>query len=498
VFNATTIGKCNQCHDPLAPHGGNYRDIKTCVLCHNPNNMRDTIPATGGEAAEDRGRYDGQVFFHRIHAGLEEEVVPDITYPQDIRNCETCHDKTAAGGASWYAYPSIAACGSCHSDLNFVTGANHVAGPATDASCASCHQPEGSVEWDTGIKNAHIVPLHSKQLKGYSAKILSVSNASPGKKITVTFQLKNGDGSFIDPAVYKVSANGALSIKLGGPTSDYTNAGMLANGQPFSESPASAATPAVYDPATGIATYTFTNAIPATAKGTYVVSIESRRPITLSPAPVKGPTSVNEGAPNQPFYFAVTGTTVTPRRTSVLIENCNKCHQDLNVVFSHGNQRIAIQHCVICHNPNGTDAGRRTADTLPAESISFARMIHRIHTGDQLEQDFTVFGFSGATNFNDVGYPGDRRNCLACHANAAAYGLPLASGLQPVNAPREYFSPLGPATAACTGCHDNRDVLAHAFINTAYFPNNPTVPAEACSTCHATGNDLGVDKVHAR
>ncbi|MGE5717747.1 MAG: multiheme c-type cytochrome, partial [Acidobacteriota bacterium] len=56
----------------------------------------------------------------------------------------------------------------------------------------------------------------------------------------------------------------------------------------------------------------------------------------------------------------------------------------------------------------------------------------------------------------------------------------------------------GSATAACTGCHDSRDVAAHAFLNTAFFPGSPTVPAEACGTCHATGADWDVAKVHAR
>jgi OmcA/MtrC family decaheme c-type cytochrome len=99
TWNASTLAKCNSCHDPLALHGGNYRDLKTCAMCHNPNNMTGTIAASGGEPAEDRGRYNGQVFWHRIHAGLEEEVVPGMTYPQDIRNCESCHDKAAAGRA---------------------------------------------------------------------------------------------------------------------------------------------------------------------------------------------------------------------------------------------------------------------------------------------------------------------------------------------------------------------------------------------------------------
>ena len=126
-------------------------------------------------------------------------------------------------------------------------------------------------------------------------------------------------------------------------------------------------------------------------------------------------------------------------------------------------------------------------------------MIHRIHTGEELTQDYTVYGNSGtAASFNEVLYPGDRRNCLACHVNAAAYTLPLPSTNQPVNAPRDYFSPQGSATAACVGCHDSRDVAAHAFNNTAYFPNNPTVPADSCGTCHGAGATYDVDKVHAR
>ncbi|HEX7615104.1 MAG TPA: OmcA/MtrC family decaheme c-type cytochrome, partial [Thermoanaerobaculia bacterium] len=260
TFNATTIGKCNQCHDPLAPHGGNYRDIKTCVLCHNPNNMTGPITVTAGEPPEQRSQYDGQIFFHALHMGKNKETVPDITYPQDIRNCATCHDPAAVGGASWYTFPSIAACGSCHDDLNFVTGANHAAGPAADGSCTTCHKPQGDVEWDAGIKNAHVVPLHSAQLKGFNAKILSATNVGPGKKPTVTFQLTNGDGSFVDPGYFKVAANGSLNIILGGPTSDYTNPGELAAGQPFRD----AAQTATYNAADGTAVYTFAEAIPAT------------------------------------------------------------------------------------------------------------------------------------------------------------------------------------------------------------------------------------------
>jgi OmcA/MtrC family decaheme c-type cytochrome len=126
-------------------------------------------------------------------------------------------------------------------------------------------------------------------------------------------------------------------------------------------------------------------------------------------------------------------------------------------------------------------------------------LIHRIHSGDTLAQDFTIYGFGGgASNFNDVTYPGDRRNCVACHVNIAAVTLPLPITNQPVVTDRDFFSPRGSATAACTGCHDSRDVAAHAFLNTAFFPGSPTVPAEACGTCHGAGATYAVDVVHAR
>ena len=78
TFNAMTVARCNQCHDPIAPHGGNYTDIRQCVLCHNPNGMSGT-----------RSPFDGQIFFHQLHQG-KNSTVGAITYPQDIRFCTTC------------------------------------------------------------------------------------------------------------------------------------------------------------------------------------------------------------------------------------------------------------------------------------------------------------------------------------------------------------------------------------------------------------------------
>ena len=482
TYRVTTTGRCNQCHDPLALHGGNYREIKTCALCHNPTDMVGQIPASGGEPAEERSTYNGQHFWHLVHSAAWEGA-EEITYPQDIRSCETCHDPAAAGGDVWYTRPSRAACGGCHVNVDFATGAGHSdknLPQADDTQCATCHLPQGDAEYDASIKGAHIVPSDSKQLKGLNVDILSVTNVGPGMKPTVTFKITENDGKALAPNTTGLS----MSLLLGGDTKDYFR-------QPFSES----AVNAQYNATTGVATYTFTNAIPADATGTWSIASQSRRTVALQKA--DGTTfNYTEGAFNEVFAVAVTGTTATPRRVAVDLAKCNTCHDRLGNLFSHGGQRLNIQFCVMCHNPNATDANRRPADHSadPAENYQFARMIHRLHTGAELTQEYTIYDRNGnPVNFNEITYPGDRRNCLKCHAgnNTNAYDLPMPAGTLNVVTPRDYFTPQGPGTAACTGCHDNRDTLAHAYLNTAPF-------GESCGTCHGEGADWAVSKVHAR
>ena len=52
------------------------------------------------------------------------------TYPQDIRNCTSCHDGSSTvsrttktkDGDNWKTKPSALACGACHDGINFATG----------------------------------------------------------------------------------------------------------------------------------------------------------------------------------------------------------------------------------------------------------------------------------------------------------------------------------------------------------------------------------------
>ncbi len=486
TWGVTTTAKCNQCHDPLALHGGNYFEVKACALCHNPNNM------TGANA-----EFNGQSFWHAIHSGNSPTIGP-ITYPQDLRNCTTCHDATAPFFFVWEKYPTRAACGGCHANIDFATGVNHTPqnlAVADDKACAHCHVPQGDVEWDASVIGAHTVPYKSTQLKGLKTQILSVSNVGPGTKAVVTFKITDNAGTVLDPKPFGSN----LNIVLGGPTTDY-GTGQTPPAQPFREN----ASGATFDGKQAV--YTMTNAIPASATGTWTFSIECRRTVNLQKG-VGGTISFTEGAINPVFYAAVTDAAPVARRRVIDTAKCNVCHDNLVL---HGGQRFiststptGVPECVICHNPNGTDSGRRPASANPPESIQMARMIHRIHTGEELTQDYTVYGFytppspPNPINFNEVTYPGDRRNCLKCHTSMTTADLPMPEGTLNVFAPRDYYSPQGPGTAACVGCHDNRDTLAHAYLNSPTLPGG-TQPAEACGTCHGTNSEWSPTKVHAR
>ncbi len=468
---------CNNCHDPLAAHGGTRRTTKNCVLCHTPQIPND---ANTGQS------FDFKVMIHKIHMG---ENLPSVeaggkygfgpstnytdfatvAYPQDIRNCANCHDPSAAEGYIWYSRPSRKACGSCHDTINWVNGDNHVAGPeADDSDCASCHLPQGETEFDASIKGAHVIPTKSAQLAGLKAQIVSVTGAAPGAKVSVLFKVTNGDGSPVTP-----SSLGTLSILLGGPTSDYTTnfresaKGATANGDAWS--------------------YTFNTALPADATGSWTASADVYRNVTIDNHTDSG-LSVRECAVNPVFTFAVTDAQPKARRTSVNLANCDKCH---DVLALHGGQRLKIEECVICHNPVADDSGSRLPAGATPESISFQRMIHRIHTGEELTQTDTIWGHGNSqSNYNEVRYPGDRRDCLACHV-AGAYTVPLPDGVIPTLTKLDYFTPMLPTAAACLGCHDSKPAAAHALTMTNAL-------GEACEVCHASDADFGVDKVHAR
>ena len=218
-----------------------------------------------------------------------------------------------------------------------------------------------------------------------------------------------------------------------------------------------------------------------------------------------GARMVNEALQNPVLDFSVDGSPVVPRRHVVDIGNCGSCHGTFSRGFSiHGNLRNQTDYCVVCHNPNATDFPSRktvTGADPDDQTIDFKHFIHKLHTGASLENPpYLIYGFGGAvSDFGDILYPGDRRDCAKCHVTSPAvtYLLPLPDG---VLATRETMISSGvettvgstpPIQDACLACHDAADAAGHAQLNTT------ADGMETCGVCHGEGAAFAVSAVHA-
>ena len=518
---------CNKCHDQLSAHGGSRSGLDLCIMCHQSQTID---PDTGNSMA-------ARVFFHKLHMGASlpsvkaggtyeiighNQAVSDYSTvvfpanPGDPRNCQVCHDPKsgAAQANAWLTSPNREACGSCHDDVNFVTGANHINLPeASDVACSGCHQAVGQYPFDPSITGAHTNPTQSPTAPGINLSIVSVANAAPGKAPFVTFTIKDNSGNAITMAQMTGGTNG-LSMVMAGPTNDYgyTNFGVTSTPGYVSET----VTGTAQCNSSGTCTYQFTHSIPANAKGTFAIGMQGRRALTINPG-TNAQVVTEYGAKNVVSYFSVDGSPVVPRRTVVSINNCNNCHSYLSV---HGENRNQIEMCVLCHNPSEGDESTRPSATVasdktaPVQGVNFAYMIHRIHTGENLAAlgaGYTIVGYGGSHNdFSDVRYPamsatgstGQTQSCYMCHVNgsesvlpitttAATSAVPAASGFNAVTNPSALVTPVGATTSACTGCHADVPPMAHALTQT-----DPRF-GESCAVCHGTGADFNATDVHA-
>lgn len=528
---ASTTAQCNSCHDPLVAHG-NRREVRLCAVCHT------------NEAVDERGRsVDLGVMVHKIHRGKElpsvvngapgsqyalyssfqrrdivfaeklaDGRVVGVGFPRAIEHCAACHSDGAT--AEYHlTRPSTAACASCHDDVNPSTettsagppGTNHFQGRGfEDGDCAFCHEPDSGREFDVSVAGAHVVPGRSRQLKGVDMQILGLSDHAAGQTPTVTFQVRERDGT----TLRSLSAFNRVAFTLSGPTSEY--ASMLVAVAAGAGSSGTLAGP----DDNGTFTYSFPFSIPADARGTWALGAEARRQVTLQAVEPIGPKVFQEAAPNPVVTFSVDGSDAVVRREVVDDQLCSRCHGDFSVDFSvHGNLRNRMEYCVMCHNPDQTDVARRRRDAAAVAAgdatatIDMKVLIHKIHTGEELsEKPYIVYGFGPPPvnftrfDFSDILYPGDRRNCRTCHL-PGTYLIPpfpgpargaLLTRLDPATGAEVPIGREGPVTSACTSCHDSAVAKAHAATQTT------SAGHEACAVCHAEGRSFPVSGAHAR
>ena len=470
--SVVTTDACNQCHDPLIGHGGSRLKVELCIMCHTPQTINPDTKLT----------QDMKVLIHKIHRGSSLPSVKAgtpyriwhrgawsdfsaVVFPQDIRNCTTCHAAAATQNTAWKTNPSAAVCGSCHDDVNFATGANHVNLPQPDDSmCKNCHTSNAASDFDASIPGAHLIPANSTSLPGLVTKVLKVDNATPGNAPTVTFSVMDKSNNPVD-----ISKITSIRVVLSGPNTDYeTGPGAIR----ASENPnATKGTNGVY-------VYAMTNKIPAGAVGSFTVSIEASNTVTLLPNTVIATPAVDAAQPVE-FYFSVDKSATVARRQVVSTAKCSACHMTLGAGFVHGGTRGATQECVICHNPSLTDG-------TSGDSVNLAWQIHSIHRGENLVNPYVL----GTTNYQSVLFPGDLRDCAACHLDST-YLVENVGAKALVASPGGFTKTTPPISAACQGCHDDIATASHALANT-------TILGESCAACHKAGEPASVDRVHQR
>ncbi len=477
---------CNNCHGQLSAHGGSRVEANMCGLCHNPDNVD---PETGNSL-------DFRVLIHRIHDGENLPSVQDgqpyyivghggsindfstVAFPQDVRNCTTCH---TGPDYERNLEASVPTCTSCHDNVDPTIALNHPGRPKEPDSCGRCHYPDMEEFDNELIPGAHVIPQYSSEVAGVNLELVSVENAAPGQSPTVTLRVTNNAGDVIAPADMDY-----LAVTLAGPTTDYTHRVTETIYRSSSDASNPAAPPAVEDAGDGAFSYTMNYVLPEDATGTYGMALEGYVMEQLKD--VDEPVRI--AGFNPVSYVNLDGGEPDARRQVVALDNCNSCHKDLAL---HGGIRQNTEYCVMCHNPLASDELQRPADSFPPVSIDFPLLVHRIHHGDEASNPLIVYGFGGSVhNFGEVRFPGNLQNCATCHVDSTYNNLPALETHSPILISQgdQLVTQIQPVRAVCISCHDTAAADGHAELQTT------ASDVETCTVCHGPDREFALDEIH--
>ncbi len=525
---------CFACHDRIEFHGGPRTDVAYCVTCHNPHSVDgDTASEPWG------GTVDMTEMIHKIHYGVDlangyfivgfrgsVNDYSEVHFPQDTRNCQTCHeesDDNTAQASNWRLVANRVSCGSCHDDIDWANG-GHPGGFSftDDTQCLDCHGPDATINnGEARTEEAHTIL--TQVVSGlFEFNILDVSGTGAGETPTIRFSVTDPtrDDEPYDlhnDSEWTTCAFGAsrLAISIGWSTTDYTNTGSGSHpAQPIGINPLAACGGSSVDNGDGSYTVTSPMAIPSGVTGSLAVTIDGHPAVEVAG-------SVERIAvTNAVEYFPVTDFSPMPRRNAVAIDRCNDCHNQLSV---HGNNRTdEPEVCVVCHNPNATDARQRFALDMPGDpatdcvsvlgeddvSIDMKYMIHALHAGGALEQPYEVCGFRNSVHVYDFLYPGKLNNCEGCHLPGGYYpaepdtilGTTISVGDDP--APTDDVV-ISPNSAVCSTCHISELAKQHMIQNGGDFAATKAADSslissgvETCALCHGPGGSSDVVEVH--
>ncbi len=422
-----TADACKKCHGPQfdeAAHASTYLDTRGCVICHSP------LGHYGTEMQADDAYLP--VLIHQIHAAIdnpafEEEVYKlgfgGVTYPQDIKDCVVCHTDSGLNLGTgneidnWKEHPTMEICGSCHTDINFATGANHDGGVQTDnTQCNACHL--NGTSFSKSVTQAHDTTPTGAIKSEFNVSI-AISNPANGSYFVA------GETPMV--TVTMTPADGGANV-------DYTAAqgetgsrdGILSEANLYVYGPRAKAVPVLTlgsttDPAFDAETDTATQshalfvgsdaqvktdssgfkyqllAIPTDMKpGTYMIRVEA----------------ADYGAVAADDWVTTSGNLITFQVGTATVEDkvagdsCVNCHgaTHMHQTGTHAhNVPFDTDYCLACHDQSGNYA------------IPIANRVHAVHSGNSDGDIYTIQG--GSRDWSDVTYPQDIARCVTCHTS---------------------------------------------------------------------------------
>lgn len=478
-----TAEACKECHGApfqQAAHANRYLDTRTCVICHSPLGHYGTRMQTDNAYLP--------ILMHQIHGAVDNPAFEDqirglgfgaVTFPQsftktggtaEIPTCTSCHTDSGLNLGTgdqidnWKTHPTAEVCGSCHTTLNFTTGANHPGGAQTDSTCTTCH-PASGFGFGQSVADAHDTTPTGVNVPEFDVTLsitppangtYYVADETPEVRVT----LKNhSDSSAVAPAVYTtpqddkgVSGGGlnVASVYIYGPRSKSvpvlaTNTVTDPNFDSATDTPTQGHSlfvggtdPLVTTDATGFGYQLL--AIPAgMTSGTYMVRVRFGD---------YGYISSSDYHIESTAFTTIQIGTATVQDKVAGDDSCIACHGTRTAPFHDARHVVAFDtdQCLSCHDQSGNHA------------IPIANRVHAVHSANSSGDLYYIEG-EGTRDWSDITYPqniqmldGDPR-CVGCHPVSSSSGTYLTN----------------PFMMPCVGCHTADGDLSHMRQNGGSF-----------------------------
>ncbi|TSA13972.1 MAG: OmcA/MtrC family decaheme c-type cytochrome [Comamonadaceae bacterium] len=442
---------CNSCHAPLAAHGTRV-DPNYCVICHN----------SGSIDFNTNNPIDLKNMLHKLHGGKNvltkdysinglsfkltdpvTKAVSGTAFPQDVKNCATCHEtKYATQAGNWKTVPSVSACGACHDGINFATGQGltlgdaakgattslygHIGGrQADDSKCVLCHTAA-----DTPVYHAAAVKTeHNATLIAGAAEIayeIGSTTLNANRQAVVTFKVtKNGTPvtAFAVPTLV-VHSNGSTVVSpayepiagfAGGPSiyaayavpqdgittpadfNFYASASLGSLLAPNSGTTVVKGTnintgTLTYDATTGYWTATLMNTSPSSTAAALPIAVPANA--SMLTGAIIG-TFVQKNLAAYPYTPAVVATTPTSNASGGLIIK-SMLKQKVATGFTGRRAIVDTAKCNSCHEQLGTDPEFHGGARNDATSCAICHTPNRASSGWAADSRSFIHAIHGA------------------------------------------------------------------------------------------------------